>query len=388
MQNTQRTHHMLQQRTNLWVTSLIVFRIFATITCVAQDSCPDIMRWGIFDTRDTNAQKDEASSYANWFCSQTLSSSSEADSFGASIGFPFKGLPVKLGFDSSKQSWNEWKSSFCQDVRTTFSRGEVFEEHVKQASPAILDAFQACLKQKGAYAWLEYTADPAVFGYGVKFDTPVHKLDSIKVSFTAPQTVACSPDPRSVTVLSPNTFRATCRRHGDKLVKIVVNSADIEVAGAGTLVLAAIPKAPKLPGPVSHALQVDGQPVNINFTMKNAIQKSGCACGNGEITFPGDLRGKANEPINFNYDGSEVCHGQDFRNFDGQISWTGSQVTQMSSTKNNSTFPGIAGTVKVTFSEPGSYNVRAKFDLQCVDDGSAHCSQACTASGNTVVVVK
>jgi hypothetical protein len=386
MQTAHRTHRALQQRTNFWITSLIVLWVFATITSVAQESCPDIMRWGIFDTRDTTAQKDEASSYANWFCSQTLSSSSEADSFGASIGFPFKGLPVKLGFDSSKQSWNEWKSSFCQDVRTTFSQREVFEEHVKQASPAILDAFQACLKQKGAYAWLEYTADPAVFGYGVKFDTPAHKLDSIKVSFIAPPTVACRPDPRSVTVLSPNTFRATCTRHGDKLVKIVVNSPDIEVAGAGTLVLAAIPKAPKPPPePASHAFQVDGQPVNINFTMKNVTQRSGCACGNGDITFPGDLRGKVNEPINFDYDGSEVCHGQDFKNFDGQINWTGSQATQMSCTKNNSTFPGIAGTVKVTFSEPGSYNVRAKFDLQCVDVSCAH---ACTASGNTVVVVK
>jgi hypothetical protein len=137
------------------------------------------------------------------------------------------------------------------------------------------------------------------------------------------------------------------------------------------------------PEPV--ALQVDADPVHIDFQTKNLGQTPGCHCGNGEITFPGEFRGKAGEPLMFRYDGSEVCHGQGFENFEGAISWTGTLSAPLR-TRDNSTYPGIAGTFKVTISQPGSYNVRATFSLDCVV--GVKCRKRCSAQGVTTLVIR
>src|SRR5262249_13539406 len=135
-------------------------------------------------------------------------------------------------------------------------------------------------------------------------------------------------------------------------------------------------------------LVVDGEPVKVDLPSKNTIMRSGCDCDDGEITFPGDLTGKVDEPLNFHYDGSYVCHGQAFKNFDGYIVWTGTQVTPMRNENNSSTFPGIWGTVRVKFSQPGSYNVRASFKLECYDTGPANCVKSCLGEGHTVVTIR
>jgi len=158
--------------------------------------------------------------------------------------------------------------------------------------------------------------------------------------------------------------------------KDVCPTGSSEVLGVGSRT-----KAPPTPA----ELEIDADPVNIDFPTKNSGQTGGCHCENGDITFPGDLRGKAGEPLTFRYDGSEVCHGQGFRNFEGAISWTGTLSTPMANRNDNATFPGIAGTLKVTFSQPGSYNVRATFSLDCVD---IKCSERCSAQGNTTLVIR
>jgi len=382
-----RTGHTQKKSTTLTSVLISLFVIsFLVSLASAQDTCSEVLRAGIFDTRDTATQDEQAASYANWFCSQQFSSASDAENFGASLGFPFKGLPVKLGFNSSKQSFSEFKSSFCQDVRSSFSRRQTLEEHIRQVSPVVLNAFQSCLRRKGAEVFIEHTADPTVFGYAVKFDSPSPKLPSIVVQLTIPKSVACEPNAKSITVFSPTTFRAVCKRNDNKLVKLAANSSDFDLVGGGALVLAAIaPRSATIPTPIPAVLTISADPVNIDFHSKNNHQTPGCSCGNGEITFPGDLRGTSGQPLTFRYDGSEVCNGQGFRNFDGIISWNGTISTQMANRNDNNTFPGIAGTLKVTFSQPGSFNVRASFNLDCVD---ISCSQRCSAQGNTTVVIR
>src|SRR5437660_713408 len=103
-------------------------------TSVRADDCSALLKDGIFDTRSSLNIQDRARSYANWFCSLKFSESSQADSFGADLAFPFQGVPVKLGFNSATQSWNQWYSSFCQDVRENFSEHTRVEEFVRTAS--------------------------------------------------------------------------------------------------------------------------------------------------------------------------------------------------------------------------------------------------------------
>ncbi len=360
----------------------LILMILPASTLYSQDHCSDVLQAGIFNTSDRATQDEQAASFANWFCSQQFKKASDAEQFGASLGFPFKGLPVRLGFDFSTQSFSEFKSAFCQDVRSGFSRRQTLEEHIKEASPAILAAFQSCINRKGAEVFIEHTADPTVFGYAVKFDSPSSKIPSIVVKLTIPESVTCDPDAKSVTVESPKTFRSVCTRHDDKLVKLAANSSDFDLLGGDALVLDAI--QPRAVTPPPSILTIAANPVNIDFTNKNHTQVPGCSCGNNEITFPGDFSGTSGQPITFRYDGSEICRGQGFRNFDGIISWNGTITTPMANRNDNNTFPGIAGTLKVTFSQPGSFNVHASFNLDCID---INCSQRCSAQGNTTLVI-
>ena len=372
----------------LIVTGRIIGTILLSMNSVlahADERCRDVLRGGVFDLRITNASDELASSYSNWFCSHSFSSDKEAENFGANIGFPFKGLPVKLGFESSKQSWKEWSSSFCQDVRSSFSRKTTVQEHASKASPAILKAFVDCTRAKGASVWLEHTSDPAIFGYAAHFDSPSPRIKNIRIALTLPKSVTCEPSPKNFKLESPTTFRATCRRADLGAIKLVANSSDYDLYGGGDLHMAAIPRN-TLP-PLPQIVLIDGKPIPINFKTKNSKQVAGCACGNSEITFPGQIRGKVGDPLKFDYDGSEICQGQDFRNFAGSIAWTGNQSTPMHSTKDNGTFPGIAGSLEVKFPSPGSYNVIATFSLTCIEQGSARCSNNCRATGQTQVTV-
>jgi len=130
---------------------------------------------------------------------------------------------------------------------------------------------------------------------------------------------------------------------------------------------------------------VDGEPVNIDFQLKNKVSIHGVDCGDPEITFPGASIGKVGEPLNFRYDGSFVCRGQSFRDFSGEIDWTGNEHTAMQRAGDD-TFPGIGGTVRVTFSRPGSYNVHARFTAVCLDVGMV--GPTCNEAGDTVVTIR
>jgi hypothetical protein len=84
---------------------------------LAQD-CSQLLANGIYDIRSNQSNLETAASFSQWFCDQHFSSQNAAQSFGASIGLPFRDLPIKLGFDSSTEGWSSWYSSYCSRVQS------------------------------------------------------------------------------------------------------------------------------------------------------------------------------------------------------------------------------------------------------------------------------
>jgi hypothetical protein len=133
-------------------------------------------------------------------------------------------------------------------------------------------------------------------------------------------------------------------------------------------------------------LEVTAEPIFIDFTPRpSGGPRRGTGCSEfRDIVFPGGPdKAKVNDDFIFRYDAAPLCVGQGFRIFNGIISWAGDHITRMIDNKNNSQFPGIAGSMKVRFSKAGDYNVVADISLECVDSGLP--ATACTAHGTTVV---
>jgi hypothetical protein len=132
---------------------LAVLLAASVIPAQAQE-CSQLLSQGIYDIRSSASDTNTALSFSQWFCDKKFSSSEQANDFGASLGFPFKGVPVKFEFNSSSQSWSEWYSSFCASVKQNQSLQSKVREHVQTINPVIIQAFNACIQSDGLHVWL------------------------------------------------------------------------------------------------------------------------------------------------------------------------------------------------------------------------------------------
>ena len=207
-----------------------------TQVALAQE-CSLILNQGIYDISNVESDERSASSFSHWFCDQKFSSAESSNNFGGAIGFPFKGLPVKLGFDSSSHEWSEWYSKFCSSTQSTQSQSASLKQHIKTASPAILNAFNSCISSAGLHVWLERTYKSSEFFFAARYipyneNNPTARFDLIDIG----DNVRCTSLPRNV---STPTQRSRCTRLDDEAVSIVVN-ASVEPAGGNKLQLPAI----------------------------------------------------------------------------------------------------------------------------------------------------
>lgn len=152
---------------------LLMWLVLAVITDAHAQECSQLLSQGIYDIRSSASDLSTASSFSSWFCDQKFSSSQQADSFGASLGLPFQGIPVKLGFNASSQSWSQWYSNFCSRVQQDQSLQSRVRDHVQTVNPQIIQAFNACIEADGLHVWLERTYDPKTFIFAARFNPRV-----------------------------------------------------------------------------------------------------------------------------------------------------------------------------------------------------------------------
>lgn len=367
--------------------AMVCVLLVGVVRTARGDDCSALLKDGIFDTRSNLNIQDRARSYANWFCSLNFSEASQADSYGAELGFPFEGVPVKFGFNASNQSFSQWYSSFCQDVHEQFTAHSVVEEHVRTASKDVLDAFTKCTTSDGFHVWLEYSGAPEQvkkFTLAATFRSPnPQKIPYAAITtFQAPG-VRCVPNPKGTKVGRP-TQRFSCARTTNDEVRIALASTDYNPDGAGDLSLPAVQKP--TPPPVEEAVSVTAVNVPTDFKLRNTGQHSGCGCDGKEVYFPnGPYNVRANQEFIFEYDASPTWHGQGFDNFHGTVNW-GPVATTLHD-YHAYDYAGIGGTLKVKFSKPGDYNAVVFIAADCLD-AFYGCHATCTAEGTTQVHVQ
>lgn len=231
---------------------LAVLGVVTSGPSVAQD-CGALLRGGVFDISQYSSDQEQARSFASWYCDKRFSSEEDANSLGASGVIPVKGVPVRLGFDSKKQSFQSWQTEFCSKVNSSASEQSRVRQFLQTASSQIIEGFNRCISAYGIHAWLERTADPRTFVFAAKF-VPANDQRTARISTkAAPFETKCDID-QSVVLTANAVYRAFCTR-GMHSVSVIVNSPDYGVASGGMLSLpapyvAAAAPAPPPPPPV------------------------------------------------------------------------------------------------------------------------------------------
>lgn len=232
--------------------AVLVLILFSP-TIVWGQACTALLAGGIYDTRASSGSFERTTSFAQWFCDQRFGSESEARNFGASVGFPFQGIPVKLGFNSQSQSWQEWYSKICASSRSDESVRTKFREYVQTVNPDIVKAFNQCIGADGLHVWLARSEDPHTFIFNARFNpsSDNESYATIKAFEKSPDDLTCQTPPTGQHVASSG-FRTICQRGGDGAVTIVVR-ADHHPLEGEELSLPRIPRYVPYDSPVVHA---------------------------------------------------------------------------------------------------------------------------------------
>ena len=201
--------------------------------------CSQLLKQGIYDISSSSTDLNTASSFSQWFCDENFSSAQEADNFGASLGFPFKGVPVKLGLESGSESWSESYSRFCANYKNDSSLQLKLRNHVKTISGTVVNAFNTCISSRGLHVWIERTHNPREFKFAARFNPP-NKNNPVAIiqTFDEGSNVSCKQRPLEI---DSSEFRSRCTRKNDNPVSLIVN-ADWAPIGGGNLTLPAIRK--------------------------------------------------------------------------------------------------------------------------------------------------
>ncbi len=143
-------------------TLLLTVALIAPINNVdAQQLCARIPFYNIekvdYDYNDSLA-------YFNAFCSDEVKEEKDVDRVGATLGIPFKGIPVKFGFNRDKESFTHWRKQFCSETRYNRDVQIGFTRELETISEAALKAFNQCMNTAGLHVWVEYGPSEKIEG--------------------------------------------------------------------------------------------------------------------------------------------------------------------------------------------------------------------------------
>jgi hypothetical protein len=232
---------------------VVVFVLYPNVA--SGQECSELLHRGIYDIQSSSVSLDTVSSWAQSFCDERFSSSESADNFGASIGVPIKGVPLKLGFDSSRESWSTWYSNFCSSVQSDESLRSRVKQYLQTINPRVVDAFNECISSTGLHVWLERTGNPKVFRFAAKFTTPTRNITEVQVDLDPSANVSCGQT--TILVGTGETKRVRCTRTDMNGVDIIAN-ARFAIVGGGNLLLPPIfrPKPMEIPNLACDALDI------------------------------------------------------------------------------------------------------------------------------------
>ena len=224
---------------------------------LSAQECDAMLHQGIFDVSKTSSSVTTAYQFSSWFCDQKFSSASSAESYGGSVIAPFEGVPVKLGWDQSKDSYQSWQSKFCATERYSDSMQRNIQEHISKVNQGLLDTFLQCINADGLHVWIAPTNDlhrlRLAFRYIADGDVATARIEKVTTS----PNLDCDENigERGFTGLTVTNRDPTinCTRTDNLAADITINKSSNKVKGGESLILPPIPQPLPAPRPIPAA---------------------------------------------------------------------------------------------------------------------------------------
>jgi hypothetical protein len=140
---------------------VLVASIIAVSPTFGQD-CASIFKYGLYDVTASSGSQQQSMSAANWLCSHSEDSSAMSASLSINV------LDVFGLGGSGGNSSNAVRES-CSDSHKRESLRRSFALNSQTINSKIVHAYQQCIAQGGAHAYLETTADPQVVRFVLQF---------------------------------------------------------------------------------------------------------------------------------------------------------------------------------------------------------------------------
>lgn len=139
---------------------------------LAEDTCADVLRSGIWEVRRDSGSTLSVQSFMNWFCSQEFQSEQQANRAGGSVSVPIKGIPVNVGGYSARSQWKQYYSSACSLDQGSFRYAAEFQSFHQEASKTIVTAWERCMSNKagGLRGSLQTIDDPDIVHLHFRYD--------------------------------------------------------------------------------------------------------------------------------------------------------------------------------------------------------------------------
>jgi hypothetical protein len=138
--------------------------VTALLTCLAfpasAQNCEAILKYGVFDVRAAQSSAHYAETMNRHFCKDKTSET------GGGLTVPIYGVPV------TGTAFQNRRKAICETLNTSRSLDETNQSFVREASTAILDAWQGCMGRTGMQFSLVQTGQPKFVRGIVRYRKP------------------------------------------------------------------------------------------------------------------------------------------------------------------------------------------------------------------------
>ena len=181
--------------------------------------CEEIVSQGIWNTTKVQHVQSFASDYLNAFCSEAISTSSQAKSWSATLKIPLPKVLIELGGGSQQSSWSQARQTLCSSTSLKEHILDSLFSEIIAASPEVVSAWLECIRISSNGLQSSITGPQRTPGAPFTLDLvhrpcPGAKASTVTVKSIDTRGATCPSLPKGGIKLPPNTPQTLiCDRH-------------------------------------------------------------------------------------------------------------------------------------------------------------------------------
>lgn len=271
------------RRTLMLITSVLFFVLcqVSQVTVYGQQSCADLMKFGIYDEYNTLSSREYFKLFQSWLCSSHFSSYDQAKTEATKLGIGIDAFSLDFGGTTAEHNWAAWSDQMCKSDFSVVSSNAQFINTVRVISPVLMSVVKQCLEgdSVGLRLWVTTSKDRSQATFNARY-VPVGQEEAVVLSAlsTTPATVIKKCQNADLLAMGKSFVKATrsvtCEVDPKQTLTFTLNTTQNGSSG-GSVTLE--PYEPYIPPPppvaslsASPTSIIRGQSVTLSWVTTNA----------------------------------------------------------------------------------------------------------------------